>query len=591
MSKSTSLRIDSEAFLQRAGLLFQSKLALFSELAQNAQRAGATSVHFLIDKDNATVECVDDGSGIGDIDHLFDKSRSYWDDPAVADQVPYGLGFLSCIANSTSFVVHTGRQRIEAISADVLSGAEVEIHEAEELQGTKIALTGVDLGALENHDLVPVSDQPKIFRPFRGVFDGFPIAVTINGYPLPRAHDLDEIFEEVPGIGHVWVRDRGAIEELRQADIYLNGQGLMNISETTSAAIHLCPQTYAAVMPDRARLTDESSDLLEQRWKEWSLSAMTDFFESTPFEELSYPAWASRYFSQLKSLNMMHLLNDLDYIPRQAIARLGSEEGYHSTHPAVDCDYYGGNGPVTRETIESTSSPVLRNGWGLSMKSHCEHDYATREHADQYYYGALRAYIINPALSDGHWIHKLCQDYQELPAVSPTVELVDDCEPLDHNFGHDEAKGTAFAAKTITLSGPMGEVKIDTPFSLMKKADGSYGFYDWEMEEYEDGRSPEQGDLAYLLPVGTRRTICSSEAEGLMEYAMDLRTEHYEFNDSYLDAQSKTFAEHWTSKLLAGAGPGAVIHHFLSAHREDLQIFAGQTISIAVDEQGAVTAG
>ena len=89
----------NQSMLSRISRFFDSGLPdIFSELLQNARRAGATRVNVSLETDTNTIRFSDNGSGISDPKVLLDYGANGWDENTVTREDAAGMGFL-CLAN------------------------------------------------------------------------------------------------------------------------------------------------------------------------------------------------------------------------------------------------------------------------------------------------------------------------------------------------------------------------------------------------------------------------------------------------------------------------------------------------------------
>ena len=81
---------------------FTNRTTVLGGLMQNARRAGATQVNFEYASDTKILKVTDDGCGIESIETLLTVAESGWDADVVAQEHPFGIGFLSALfAQST----------------------------------------------------------------------------------------------------------------------------------------------------------------------------------------------------------------------------------------------------------------------------------------------------------------------------------------------------------------------------------------------------------------------------------------------------------------------------------------------------------
>jgi HSP90 family molecular chaperone len=90
-----SMKVNQANLVKGLKYSFTNKTTVLGELMQNARRAGATQVAFEFDSEKKQLVVRDDGCGIDSIETLLTVAESGWNAKTVAEEHPFGIGFLS----------------------------------------------------------------------------------------------------------------------------------------------------------------------------------------------------------------------------------------------------------------------------------------------------------------------------------------------------------------------------------------------------------------------------------------------------------------------------------------------------------------
>jgi hypothetical protein len=169
------------ALLDKADRLFRNDDAgIWTEILQNARRAGATSVDLTI-KSGAPAEnlCVvtvqDDGHGIEDFQSLLTLGTSDWSTETQSAEDPAGMGFFSLCRSQVE--VYSGNRFVKLTPAVFLGKAEAHVETGGEfIQGTRLRFTRQ-------------SSRDALIAALKQVTEFCPIEVRLEGQSLPR-HDF-----------------------------------------------------------------------------------------------------------------------------------------------------------------------------------------------------------------------------------------------------------------------------------------------------------------------------------------------------------------------------------------------------------------
>lgn len=171
----------SPAVLGKADRLFRNDdTGVWSEILQNARRAGATLVEISIEQvepEECFITVQDNGSGIANFQQLLTLGESGWDEITETREDPAGMGFFSLCRSEIQ--VSSGSRRV-TISPSVFLGKErAQVQELDPpIAGTRIRFSRV-------------SSKDKLTRALHESAEFCPIEVRLQGEPLPR-HDFLE---------------------------------------------------------------------------------------------------------------------------------------------------------------------------------------------------------------------------------------------------------------------------------------------------------------------------------------------------------------------------------------------------------------
>ena len=413
MKTSVAMKVNQENLVKSLKFSFTNRSTVLGELMQNARRAGATQVTFDYDPVSATLTVTDDGCGIDDIEALLTVAESGWDAELMADEHPFGIGFLSALYACEHLTLVSKCGRLTASTADVLSFKDLEIDASVNWQGvTTFTLSGFGL------------DADKISDKLKTLAEGFPIPVIFNGTDLERYaafgspeqksnSGLDYVETE---IGWVSVRCIGGSSGVpcddRYFKVYLQGlpiyaNSTWGLSLDRYHIIHLDSARFYARLPDRDKLIDETeavaliNRVLDRLVRE-RMVALKNCMESLAFVQS---------FATLQYWKCLDLLNDVDFLPKQAVEFINS-------YPVCATELYGDftghpEKPVPRLEIETRQVEVVDID-----------DYLQTDGAARYMFAWMRNSLIYQGnLDDIHWIHAMVRNLND---EEVTVELVNE---------------------------------------------------------------------------------------------------------------------------------------------------------------------
>jgi len=250
-----TLRVNEQALVRHLKLGFTSQTTVLGELTQNARRAKASVVIFDYDEALGRLTVTDDGSGIDDLQVLLTVAESGWDAETVAQEHPFGLGFLSAVYAAERLTVESRGRRLCFATADLLAFRPLEVLAADTACGTRLVLEGLQIPFLE--------------AALRHRARGFPIEVRFNGEPLPRPDALDggRPFEPT-AVGRIHLYGLHPDEDWRamrgdELICYLQGLPVFQSGHYGAQAtvVHLDSARFCARLPDRDKLIEETEVL------------------------------------------------------------------------------------------------------------------------------------------------------------------------------------------------------------------------------------------------------------------------------------------------------------------------------------------
>lgn len=242
---------------------FSSGVTFLTEAMQNARRAGATEIRFMVNKATNGLTIEDDGTGVGNFADLLTVAQSGWDETIQTAERPFGVGFLSVLLAGTGGVVESGTTRMEWDSEALMAGGEATFTEIPAVKGTKVELklTQKLNGNTEYH----------IDKHLTRAAKGFPIEVTLNGRDISRRFAKDNLWHatHIEGIGTLGL----TVDYASTWEEQLFFQGLPITPSNDDASLpsrfvlHL-EGDFEVRMPDRDRLIDLSAKELIRKLRE-----------------------------------------------------------------------------------------------------------------------------------------------------------------------------------------------------------------------------------------------------------------------------------------------------------------------------------
>lgn len=328
---------DTSTLLNALSKTFSSSFTVLGELLQNARRAGASRVNFIVDDEVIVVE--DDGCGIENFATLFSIARSGWDDTIQATESPYGMGFAATWFACKTLEVSSRGLSLAAATSDLLALKRVDLVPATDTGKTRITLRSYTMGS-----------APEVIKKIHSLSRGFPIPVSVNGEEVERKDALNESFIKT-SIGYA---TPNAILEPDGRTYYLQGLPI-KIEPNEQRYYHHSSVTHLDATQFEGRMPDRDSLLNPEEAKK-KIKLGLDAAARLMLEELASTmpaaAFVHTHSSAMIRLGMHDLHNRFDCVPARWV-------WVYNDHPIVtgessydrQCSSECSDGVVTREDL------------------------------------------------------------------------------------------------------------------------------------------------------------------------------------------------------------------------------------------------
>lgn len=539
------MKVDAQALVNNLKLAFTSKTTFISELLQNSRRAGASEIHVTYDKDDDILTVSDNGKGIEDLQNLLNVAHSGWDDEIKASETPYGMGFLSALF-AASHVEVASRGKIVAFdTADAMSFKQIPVHDCDVHEGTLVIMKGALADTSVHRTMKGALADCSVYRTVQVIPSdytrGFPIPVYLNGEELSRDHAIDqrEFFET--DIGLVYIRNLNDGEyPVSDFTFYLQGQDVTPKSIRAYSRprniVHLDPTQFKGRLPDRDVLIDEHERHASKRAKEIWAQAWRKHFEGKK-AEMDSADFATKCFSQLKTIGAIDLLDDLDVIPLESLIDIDQ-------YPAHLWEWEGEGSrpsrPIARSKVESGEIKVV-----MAV------DYKEIDGGFQlanFLYHCDEVLVYEGNLGRNHWIH----DYLIDTTNDDISVRLNGVQKVTGVGGPQYGYRDAVFCESIELSHPtLGSVEVkDDAMNIVARPENVHGLTD---EQREQARISVM-ENAELKHVTCLIAIPDGENDGSV--VRQCHTFEGEFGALEEDAEDETQA---FSRFILSHRPGAEI--------------------------------
>lgn len=432
------LQVNTKNLINNMRFAFTTKQTVISELMQNARRAGSDFVSFDYDEESETLVIEDAGCGIDDPQKILSVAESGWDNDTMENETPYGIGFLSALFMSDRVSIESNQMKIEFSTDSVLSFNMVGVHPSNRRIGTRIELKGIRF---------------DVERAVRDFSTGYPIKVYYNGKEMKRPHaENGELpYIETP-IGKVHLMeywdeiDKDKSQKgTMNTEVYLQGIKVMVIDGQLFSKpniIHLNPKQFFGRAPDRDKLIDESeaSEQIKRTISAlWEKKIRREVFLKDDRIVAEY------FYETLYHWKQLHLLNHIDYVPRQV---LGCYDIYPIEAHEYENTYSVVSEPIAKQDILSGKVKILE------MEDECRCAYEGFQ-GSMYAYYLEAIVLISRSLDADHWL------YEHLVKIGLDDITVNLKSPRHYNCSYgDWYEAEAVFCHHAVLSGPCGDVKI-----------------------------------------------------------------------------------------------------------------------------------
>jgi hypothetical protein len=297
-----ALKTDEANFYKNLGSVFSDKTKVLAELIQNSRRAGATAIHFKMEDGTLVIE--DNGQGISDLQSLLIHSHSDWSEELKTEERSFGVGFLSTLYAAKQVKVESRGKMCLLDTASVIALNPVDEFTTDYIGNTRISLIEFAL------------DHQQTRKALIAIVKGFPVPVFLNGEELPRPEALDNLAGIVTmAIGQGLLRNA----DHEKSDFYYQGLPVKSpFVQTylvhTRNVIHL-DNSFSVRMPDRDALInpDDAAPIIAKALREAWIENLHLLKTSISAAEFVLQ------YGNLKSFDLLHLLNDVPLLPASII--------------------------------------------------------------------------------------------------------------------------------------------------------------------------------------------------------------------------------------------------------------------------------
>ena len=424
MQKTIQVQVNTSNLIRNMGVMFSNGYKYIAELMQNSRRAGATFVRFSVVSfgNTCTVEVEDDGVGIANMQDLLSIADSGWDGQTIADEAPFGMGFLSALFAAARVRVESRENFVEFNCQDAISLREIQVKPCGNTK-TRIVLFGI------KQDAAKICDSIKSFA------IGFPIEVIVNGESAPRPHAIESLkqtgsYREIDD-GFFYLSGISLEEKQKKASTHysLYFQGLpVSIkgcfSDPRDNVIHLSSK-FKVRMPDLDTLVnpeDARSIISENIKKLW--------IEELESRKRALPAkrFLKENYRTIQLFRHEKIMNDIPFLPNDSVSAFSDVP----CEIFEECEYLDGvrNSDDEMITLESVTSgkhvlcfPVYSNS---DIQSSEDKDLDVGMAAMYLAYKLGWVCLEKRDFDSGHWVYEHAIDLAEADVrVNYTVKKVE----------------------------------------------------------------------------------------------------------------------------------------------------------------------
>lgn len=528
--------INERKFFESMKHLFASSYSVLGELMQNARRAGASRIDFMVDVEQKTATVQDDGCGVDDFNVLIALCDSGWSEQVQLTDKPFGMGLFSLFFAAEAVTFRSSGRSLKVGLDDIINKRELVIQPDPETvgqSGTRIDLIGLKDKMTEKAYQYGFNgvQRPRMFAEIEFRAKGFPIPVFINGMECPRPHAQQSLhgvetpigFVSYPGV----TNDAPAIPKTSDRLFYLQGLPIGRSSgHNEPIVVHLDSTQFTARMPDRSDLFDAQ----EQAKKvSEALADMVTFRLAQLKASMDSQQFVSQHWDNCKEHHCMRLMNDVPWIPSKRLA-------------SVDCVSKDGENVYAFSSSSQGSelvpyadfaSGAVKAWRGVSCSTEDSENAALELKVMQH----LGIVELVDKLDEDHWFNSVTPWVPDL-RLSWTVKE----ESGDANFWSDMGHCSIRLAQGVTV-----EVSSTVDESYRLTAEFTNG---WLM--VPESMNPETGE-AYSDP-SEYRLICYVMDDDRNEHPVVALSDFLDENDRYRDDWYENARKEWNQAVSAMRG-------------------------------------
>jgi hypothetical protein len=498
--------VDVKAFLANMEFAFTSNSTYLGELMQNSRRAGATKVEFTYDTVTKSLTIDDDGVGVLDFESLVVNSRSGWDESIQDSESPFGMGFYSVFFACDEVVVESLGGRMTATKDQIVNCEDLHVVRADTAdRGTRIIMRGLRGGP--EHEISRLAI-------------GFGIPVHLNGNEISRSLAPENLKMQACDIGLVHIP---GIHNERQLPsdahhrVRLFLQGLpIHQGWASETVVHLDSKQFKARMPDRTTLYDEAAAL--DRVTVCVLKIVRQFL--TEQRLIMKPEeFVERYWKSCQHYDVLHLLDDLEFIPRDCVLRASMIHYDGSLYPATSL-LGRGSAVISRDELVSLKRILV-----LDPPS------AVRDEEDAaQLLSAMRlldmlGFDTYRTVSANHWIHSIGIPASDLRVSHEAINGTDDADAPSVWICDSQVK--------VHLAGTLNILVVHVANDeVLASAQGLGGFY---LEKAQG-----EGDSLFRVWIASKENYPE---------LVNAFTDFCDENEVYMEAWDNDAARQWSAKV------------------------------------------
>ncbi|WP_353500248.1 ATP-binding protein [Vibrio chaetopteri] len=420
------LTVNEQGLLAKLNTLFSNNTKIWTELLQNACRAGATEVNITTEQEgeHESLTFKDNGEGIKDFSKLFNVAQSGWDDSTINTQSAFGMGFTSTLFVCRQLLIRSNGRYLLVDTEDIINQQEFfDVPDDGASQtGTSITLIGL------NDNVKKSLFSKRSSRPLQVLHEaseGYALNVYINDekansrYSIPALRQCSNFIERRTSCATVFI-DHKAVN--LQPKTFLQGAAISSSltsviytygSHLPTVIVHF-DDSVPARMPDRDCLIDDSDVVSEIRALfNQTMVEMVDSDLSTMSEEAFLAD--ERCHSRLKNY-CPERLNKMSCLPMHTVVRSGNYD--FDRRDNFDETIY--EGVLTKSDIKDLTLVAM-------PECDCEYD-----DEDMLTLHALMAcddvvFVQTGLYPTEHWIHSMTMDFD---SFSVTLDASKAGEPI-----------------------------------------------------------------------------------------------------------------------------------------------------------------